>query len=359
MTNNWPRSMHMVLCTVLSAAAHLSQCKCAAISLGLLIVLSGCASTSTLPKPSDLPDGAALQHVVLKQTPAGWLVGSGIMQWEDGHTTGHNCGFSHTISISPYVNANLFSVREACTGATLSESETKWIKRFAQIYGDAIARTPALQQFFFDLGPFEFDWYLVQHRVNFVYRAEPVLMVQGAPRISLRMPLPNRDADDEVKQLNATIGFTAFTHEYFHILAKKIGFQFERPSLEEVVAYLLSHASAIELGMDHSPTPNAYLRTSLDDVWSEALVPNNTGYASSIAGLRLAYTMVKKANTCPDPRAATRGTVRVAYEKLRAHRKMSFDDLRAIDRLTCDERQSKGDGGLDWKCDAKTGNCEY
>jgi hypothetical protein len=277
----------------------------------------------------------------------------------DGHIKGHNCGFGQTISIAPTIRANLFSVREKCMDASLSEAEAKWINRFAEVYGDAIARTPALQQFFADLGPIEFDWYLIQHNVYLEHRAKPVPMSQSAPRISTSVPLPHRDADDEVKQINAVIGIGAFTHEYFHVLVKRDDYQFEHPSLEETVAYLLNHAGAIELGMTHDPTPRAYLQRSLDKVWEEALMPSENGVASSAAGLRLAYVMVQNANACPKPRDAVRGTFRVAYEKMRTTRRLSFDDLKVIDRLTCDERQSKGDGGLDWKCDAQTGNCEY
>ncbi len=256
------------------------------------------------------------------------------------------------LDIGAKMRTKIFVIRETCLDASLNAAETKWLDHIARYYAAAVDKSPVLHQFFDDLGPIAFDWYLVEDDARFILEKSTSMDVRNmrTPHLIMGITLSSAEAENEVLQWRATIGVVGVTHEYFHALAERESFQFERPSLNEVTAYFLGHATAIEFGMAHDPTPKAYLEKSLDNVWTEALIPTEHGYDSSIAGLRLAYAMMKKARLCPAPNEALRGTARLVYMHVKEHEGMTFDELKKIDQLSCETRQAQGDGGIKWQC---------
>lgn len=324
----------------------------AAFLFCLVMLLSACATKYPVIDPDLLPADVGTIHVSFQRFDYGWAVKSGVTRAGNGTKIGHECGVSKMLDINTTLHARIFVVRETCRDASLNTAETKWLNHVARYYAAAIEQSPVLRQLFDDLGPISFDWYLVEDDARFVLEKSSSMNLQDmrTPHLTMDMTLSSAEAENEVLQWRATIGVATVTHEYFHVLAERENFKFERPSLNELTAYFLDHATAVEFGVEYTPTPKAYLEKSLDNVWAEALVPAEAGLDSSIAGLRLAHVMLKKARQCPSPNEALRGTARLVYMHVKEHNGMTFDALKKIDQMSCDIRQSKGDGGVTWQC---------
>lgn len=321
-----------------------------AFFLGLLFLfflpLVGCTSLGERLSTDQLPLGTGAKQVYFIRTDDGWDVVSRIVNKGDGGMSGQRCAYSKQLKINPTLAANIIPVRASCANTSFSADELKWLEFVAQYYAAAVADSPVLAQFYADLGPIEFDWYVIEEEVQFTLEARSTMRPRVSPRLSTNMTLPSAEANNEARQFNLGIGVSGITHEYFHSLVRREGLEFESASAEETVAYLLDHAASIEFGLGYTPTPRAYLEKPLDSVWQEAQAPNLGALDSSIAGLRVAFVMVEKARKCPLRAAAVRGTARIAYEFIREHKAMKLSDLRQINGLLCEELEARGNGGL-------------
>ncbi len=312
----------------------------------LVLPLAGCAILGERISPEQLPLGTGVTQVYLIKTEGGWDVVSRIVSNGDSGRFGQRCANAKQLKINPTLVANIIPVRAFCGSAALTNPESKFLDVTTRYYAAAVSDSPVLHELYADLGPIEFDWYMMEDGLEFALEMHSMMKPTVAPRLSTKVTLPGPLADDKVKQINSGLAVAATTHEYFHTLVKRQAFVFESPSVEETVAYLLSHATSIEFGLSYAPTPEAYLEKPLDTVWEEAKSPKLDAFDSSIAGLRLAFAMVEKARKCPLRIDALRGTARIAYEFVREHKKMSLSDLIRIDTLSCDAREAKGNGGL-------------
>lgn len=339
-----------------SGNAHqMIRCAFFTATMFFLVNLTGCSSTRQLPTAEELPDGVAIAYVAPRQVKGGWEVTAGIESNGDG-TPGTECGVAVPLQINPTLRANLHVVRETCNGSGLSEKESKWIEYVVKFFSRIVEETPSVNRFFRELGPVEYDWFLVPQQLRFVH-TQTTFASNSSPRLALRLPLAVDDAENHVKQLNMAIGVPTVVHEYFHALALMRGWQFDTVATNETMAHLLNHTVAVELGLTYAAIPTASLKQPLDRVWEEAATTKESAYETSVAGQRLAYRMIQKALACQDPRGAIRGTARIAYDQIADQGAMTLAELKKIDALSCEARQAKGDGGVKYKCDAVTKVC--
>ena len=319
-----------------------------AILCTMLLMLSACA----LPRfsaPEELPEGVDSHQSIFTKTLTGGRTTSRVISM--GTRNGAICGSPKRVDIKPGIRANIYPYRSKCEPLQgFTPDEEKLLNGCLKVFANAVDVSPTLTRFFSDLGPIDFDWYLIEYGVRTEIELESDAS-DKIPRLALSMKLLSKDASKESNQIDAVNGFASVVHEYFHALqrsraSKRSSFAAHQllTGIEETVAYLMSDAVAIELGLSQFFRPNDYLdATPLSDAWEGAGRASVGSVQTSVAGMRLSYVMLKNAEKCPDRQKAIRGMISIVYDQLADANSMTIADLQNIDALSCKAKEAKGE----------------